>query len=200
MLSLSFEGNTLRLLQAQGRKVTRWHSALFNTALVHRGAVADPAGLSAVLAKALESGGFKEREVFLALDGTNSLSRLISVPPGASAQAADFILREARRLWSMNPDDSLLYWHPLPETKGQFFVLCLPREPLVALVDTARMAGLKPARADIRPLCLARVVDQAKAVALCAESNSIVIVILVNHVPVLMQTHWLTETPLSQEA
>lgn len=200
MLYLSFEGNTLRLLEAHGKKVVRWHSALFNTALVRRGAVTDPAGLSQVVTKALETGGFRGRDVFAALDGVGSLSRTVSVPRATPVKLSDFIPREARRLWSLTPEDAFLYWHPISGSKTQFFVLSVPREPLLAFTETLRLAGLRLARVDIRPLCLARATNQAQAVLLCAEGNSIVIVILVDHVPALMQTHWLGETPLLPEA
>ncbi|MBI2957911.1 MAG: hypothetical protein HYY32_03620, partial [Chloroflexi bacterium] len=188
---MSFEGNTLRLLESEGRKVVRWHSALFNTALVRRGSVNDPAGLAKVLAKAVESGGFKGRDVYTALEGTNTLSRVLSLPRGASVQVPDFIAREARRLWSVNQEESLLYWQPVAGTKAQFFVLSVPREPLHALEETVRLAGLRPVGADIRPLCLARALNQGRAVAVCVEGKIIVIVVLVDHFPVLMQTHLL---------
>ncbi|MBI2854888.1 MAG: hypothetical protein HYX87_08230 [Chloroflexi bacterium] len=200
MLSLSFEGNTLRLLETQGRKVVRWHSALFNTALMHRGAVADPAGLSQVLAKAMQAGKFKSREVFAAIDGTNSLSRVIPAPHGVSARNSDFFLREARRLWSLNPDDVFLYWQPIAGQKQQIFVLSIPREPLYALKDTLRMAGLRPVKLDTRPLCLARAANLNRAVLICVESTSIVIAVLSERLPVFMQTHWLRDMPTSSES
>ncbi|MBI2958423.1 MAG: hypothetical protein HYY32_06220, partial [Chloroflexi bacterium] len=123
----------------------------------------------------------------------------LSLPRGASVQVPDFIAREARRLWSVNQEESLLYWQPVAGTKGQFFVLSVPREPLHALEETVRLAGLRPVSVDLRPLCLARALNQGRAVAVCVEGNNIVIVVLVDHIPVLMQTHLLGDMPLLPE-
>ncbi|MDO8472941.1 MAG: hypothetical protein Q7T05_03900 [Dehalococcoidia bacterium] len=200
MLSLSLEGNTIRLLEVHGRKVVRWHSQLFNPALVRRGAIADTAAMAQVITKALEAASTSRGDVVGALDGSGCQSRVITMPLGGGGKPAEFIPREARRLWSVGLDDIFLFWQPLPGKERKFFVLSVPRGPFLAFRETLRLAGLRPYRLDIRPIALARAVNQSAAVVACLESNSIVVVILVDSVPLVMQTHWLGETPLIPSA
>ena len=200
MLSVSLEGNTIRLLEAHGRKVVRWHSQLFNPALVRRGAIADTAAMAQVITKALEAARTSRGGGVGALDGSGCLSRVIAMPSGGGGKPAEFIPREARRLWSVSAQDIFLFWQPIPGPEHKFFVLSVPRGPFLAFRETLRLAGLRPYRLDIRPIALARAVNQSAAVVACLESNSIIVVILADSVPLVMQTHWLGETPLIPSA
>lgn len=199
MLSLSIDGSTIRLVESRRRAIVKWHSAIFNPALVRRGSVTDPSGLAQVIRKALDSAGIRAPEVLAAMDGVGSLSRVISVPRSSSIKVADFIRAEARRLWSLAPEDTLLSWDRVPGGGRDFFVLSMPREPLAAFADTMRAAGMKPRRLDIRPLALARAANRDSAIVVSVESSNVVIVVLSQGVPTLIQTHWLGEGPALQQ-
>jgi len=200
MLSLTIDGNTIRLVESRRRAVVKWHSAIFNPSLVRRGSVTDPTALAQVIRKAMDAAGVKATEVLAAMDGVGSLSRVVSIPRSSSLKASEFIRAEARRLWSLDPEGTLLFWERIAGDGRNFFVLSMPREPLTAFANTIRAAGMKPRRMDIRPLALARAANRDSAIIVSVESSNVVVVVLAEGIPTLIQTHWLGETPLIQES
>lgn len=189
MLSLSLEGTTIRLVEAQGKRVMRWHSAIFNPALVRRGTITDPSAMAQVLSKALEAAGMRPGNVVAAMDGVGSMSRTIAVPTGA--KPGEYIPREARRLFSQGPEEAFLFWQPVAGEGSRFFALSIPREPLLAFRQTMRLARLRLVRLDTRPLALARWANENQAIVVSVENSSVIIIVLADSFPVAMQTHWL---------
>lgn len=198
MLSLSLEGPTVRLLESQGNRIVRWHSALFNPALVRRGSITDPAAMAQVITKAMETGKQKPGDVMAAMEGAGCLSRMITLPP--NCKAAEFVPREARRLFSLDDKSSFFFWQQLPGPGRRLFVLAVPRGPLMAFRETLSLAGLRLRILDVRPLALARWSNESRAIVISAESNCIVVVVLVDSVPLVMQTHWLGDGSLAPSA
>lgn len=102
---------------------------------------------------------------------------------------------------SVTEEDNYLHWQPLPSEPDiiQVFVLAVPREPLNALVEAIRQAGLRPYAIDLKPLALMRAVNRKDAVIANAESNSLELVIVADDIPTLMRSVFLGEGVVSQD-
>lgn len=195
-LSLSLDGTSVRLLIYQRRKVIDWINLPFNPELMKEGLISDPAGMAKVIRNALREKRIGERKVRAALPAFGVLSRLLTLPPGRDIRPGEVIPREARRLISVPPEENYLFWQKLagPEYEQRFLVLAVPRQPLHALLETLKLAGLRPTAIELSSLCLARAVNRSTAIILEAEPNLIGVVIVVDGIPVLMRS-----SPLSGE-
>ena len=193
-LSLSLDGTSLRLLICQGKEVIDWVNLPFNPELLREGLISNPAGMAKVIRNALRDKRIRERKVRAALPGLGVLSRLLTLPPGGDIRPGEVIPREARRLISAPPEENYLFWQKLagPEYERRFLVLAVPRPPLHALLETLKLAGLRPTAIELSSLCLARAVNQSTAIILQAEPNLIGVVIVVDGIPVLMRSSPLT--------
>jgi len=199
VVSLSIEGNTIRVVSCQGRRVSAWKSIPFNPTLLQGGFVANAAGLSQVLKSALRD--VKAGRVIVALPGFQSVSRVIALPKVKGLRPAVAVPREARRLMGVSLDSSYLFWQSLASagTQWRFFVLAVPRVPLLALIDALRQAGIRPWKIDTKPLALARAVNQGHAVVGSLESNSIDVVVVLDHAPVVIRSLFLGEEAVVPE-
>jgi len=201
IISLSIEGTTLRILTFQKGSVEAWDSVPFNPQFVTMGQVADAPGMGGVIKSTLEERGLTSGRVVCALPGLRTMSRVISLPPVAKKELADVVAREARRVLTVSEEDNYLHWQLLPtETDSpQVYVLAVPREPLHALVDAIRQAGLRPYAVDLKPLALMRAVNRMDAIIANGESNSVELVIAVDDVPTLIRSVFLGEGVVSQD-
>ena len=163
VVSLSIEGNTIRVVSCQGRRVSAWKSIPFNPTLLQGGFVANAAGLSQVLKSALRD--VKPGRVIVALPGFQSVLRVIA----------------------------------LPKVKGLRPAVAVPRVPLLALIDALRQAGIRLWKIDTKPLALARAVNQGHAVVGSLESNSIDVVVVLDHAPVVIRSLFLGEEAVVPE-
>lgn len=199
IISLTIEGNTLRVVACEGQRILAWKNIPFNPALLRGGFVANAPGLAQVLRSALQD--VKPGRAIVALPGFQGVSRVISLPKVRRLRPAVAVPREARRLMTVSLDNNYLFWQPVSSTGAQqrFFVLAVPREPLLALIDALRQAGLRPWRMETKPLALARAVNQGQAVVCSLENNSLDVVIVFDHIPVVIRSLFMGEEPLEQE-
>ncbi len=200
-LTLSIEGTTLRVLACEGEKVSAWTSLPFNPALLRNGFVFNSKGMAQVIRNALDAKGLHHKKVVAALPGFQSLSRIITLPKGKGVRPKVVLPGEAVRLMRISTDNSYLFWQAAGNTEQQrFFVLAVPKEPLLSFVETLRLAGLRSAKIDLKPLALARAVNDSDAIIVNAENNSIDIVVVVDSIPVVTRSIFLGEESLSLES
>lgn len=197
-LALSVQGNTLRLLTAEGRRVTGWDSILFNPSLLRLGHVAEAEPMARVIQMALENKHWHFKKVLAAIANFGSQSAVMTLPPGKEVKPAEVIPREARRVMGISPDTDFLFWQALHQ-KGRYFVLSTSKEALTGFLGVLRSAKLKPTRLDSNALAMARAANQQNAVIANAESNEIDIVVVADNVPEIIHCHFLGEAPVDPE-
>ena len=187
-LTLSIDGAVLRVFSYEGRRVLSWISLPFNPTLLERGFIADEEAIAKVIKNALASRGLKAINVIAAIPSVDSLSRIITLPPGKDIDLKTVIPRELRRLCSVSLDENYLFWQALPQLKGSLFTLVVPKSPLDSLVRTLKLAGLRPVSIDLASLALARAVNQSQAIIARVEANSSDFIIIVNNIPMVMRS------------
>ncbi len=195
ILSLSIEGNTVRILSARGDTVEAWDSTPFNPQFLRRGYVADPEGLAEVVKNVLAERKFAKGQLVCALSAVGTTSRILSLPKVEVKQLEDIVQREARRILGDTLEDSYLHWQALP-LKGaqqQVFIVTVPKEPLDALMRTMQLAGLRASIIDLKPLALMMAVNRRDGIIGNGESNSVESVIVLDDVPELIRSSFLSE-------
>jgi hypothetical protein len=101
-----------------------------------------------------------------------------------------------------SPEGSILCWHSLGTTAGKrrYLVLSAPREPVITLIDTLKLAGLRPQMIETSSFALVRAVNQPHSIIAAVEPNSLDIVITSESVPVVSQSTFFGEKPVSTDA
>lgn len=169
--------------------------------LLRNGYVFDVQGMAVAIREALSSHSFRGSSVVFAFPGLRSSTRVLSLPSIPQRQLDAVVNREARRLMAFSPETSYLFWQSLRGSPAQLrvFVLTVPREPLVSLVEAVRLAGARPRAVDLKPLALIRAVSRDRAIIASVELNSIELVIVVDGLPQLMRGVFLGDEGITSQ-
>jgi hypothetical protein len=201
ILSVSIEGNDIRILSYHNNTVESWKSIPFDANLLRMGQVADPVGLGEEMKNATAEIDTSKCYVVCALPGLRSVSRVISVPSVGKKELETVIPREVRRTMTVSEEDNYFHWQVLPVEAGQaqVFVLAVPKEPMTLMLQALSHAGMHPSQIDLKPLALMRAVNQKDAIIANCEGNSMELVIVADDIPVLIRSVFLGEGVVNQD-
>lgn len=201
IIALSIEGTTLRLVSSRGDSVEIWDSIPFAPHFVRGGHVADSQGLGAVIRNALAKRKISKGKVVCALSAAGTTSRIINLPRVGRGKLEGIVDREVRRLVGASAGNSYIHWRALAPAgdQQQVYLLTVPRRPLHALVRAVRAAGLNISLIDLKPLALMKAVNRRDAIIANAESNSVDVIVMLDDVPVIVQSAVLGEEMLSAD-
>jgi hypothetical protein len=76
----------------------------------------------------------------------------------------------------------------------------VPREPVIALIETLRLAGLQPDNIETTTFALSRAVNQSQAIIVAVEPNSLDSIILKDGIPLATRSTFLGERPQDPES
>ncbi len=198
LLTLSLEGTSLKLLASRGNRVLAWFTTPINPKFLKGGFVADPQGLASVIRAATSEKGFSRRHRVLAsIPAFHSVCRTLELPNLPEVRADVAIPQQARRDFGYSAENSILLWQPLASVGGRprFLVVSAPREPIITLVETLRLAGLHPDRIETVTFALSRAVNQPQAIIVAAEPNGLDSIILKDGIPLATRSTFLGEGP-----
>ena len=187
VVTLYIDDTSLRLLVAKGKQVEKWADLPLEPGLVKDGVVVDEVKVAAKIKQALKDQKVTAKKVIAGLSGLRCVSRPITLPQLPKAMLAEAIRREAARVMPLPLEQLYLLWQilPVPGEQIQVFLVGLSRNAADAMIKTLRRAGLDPYIMDIKPLALARVVNEATAIIVDVGSTELDIVIMVDGVPQL---------------
>ncbi len=200
-LTISIEGTSIRVMVCHGRRVETWASVPFPTHLLRNGFVANPGGVGEALKLALKNSGTAKGPAVAALSGLQTMSRIITLPSMGKSQIRAALPREVKRLMPFSGDNTYVQWQALPgsSARKQFFVLAVPKEPTLSLIESLASAGVKVRSLDARPMALARAVNVDNAIVACVENITIDIVIVVQGIPVVSRSLLTGEQPVTSD-
>ncbi|MBI2918424.1 MAG: hypothetical protein HYY01_10575 [Chloroflexi bacterium] len=199
-LTVSIQGNSLRIALLDRQKAVSWAHVPFNPSLLRNGFIANSQGMSQVVKNTLTSKGMRPAPAIASLPGFQSICRAITLPRAKDVAPAEVVPREARRLMAYSERDHYLFWQQVSAKSGTYLVVVTPRAPLVSLVETMKLAGLPLRRVELAPLALAKAVAQGQSIVANVESDSIDIVISINWVPTVVRSLWLGDEPLDVDS
>ena len=190
VVTLNLEGSDVRLLVADGSKVSLWAETKLESGLVREGLVVDTAAVGKAIDELLSDYGVSRKKVVTALTGLRAIPRILTLPKIKANLLDDAVRREARKEMPLALDTLYLSWQTVAE-KGdqrQIYLLGVSRELLDAHYQALQAAGAGPVATDLKPLALVRAVNRTEAVIADLEEESLTIVLVVEGVPVIMRS------------
>ncbi len=197
-VAITIDGNSLRIVNASGKKIDKWDSVSFDQHLMKEGFIADTARMGETIKEALKERQLSTRNVRWSLPSIGSVSQVVTLPQESKAKLEVVVQREARRALSVSPETSYLYWQELPRAgeERRVYIVAVPKEPVRALIQACKVAGVTIHSIDLKALALARALGQKDAIIADGEMNSVEIVIMLGSMPGLMRGIWLREKDL----
>lgn len=189
ILALSFEGDGVRAVQVRGRQVVRWASQSLRSGCIVDGLVRDLQEAGSAIDEMVAEGRFAHGRVVVGISGMRAISRILLLPKMQTSLLAGAVSREARRELPVPLDEVYLSWQLLGDRDGQLeiFVVGVPRELLDAAAQALAAAGLRADAMDLKPMALARAVNQPGAIVACFETDNLEVALVQNGVPVVMR-------------
>jgi hypothetical protein len=182
LLTLEIGWRELRMLEADGRRVTR-HAEV----TLPEGALEDgmPTGLlTTAIQSAVEANAFHAKTARVAIGDQGIAIRDFRLPALPTNELAGAVLFEGRRLVPMDPRDVYYAWHADRAPEGYRIYLVAARRDMID--STARAltdAGLRPERIDLKPLALARGVAATDGLLLDWSPSEATLVLMVGGRP-----------------
>ncbi len=201
VVTLYVDDAGIRLLVCRGNRVRRWAELPLPPGQIEGGVITDEAGVANSLRQLLKEQKIRVKKVVVGLSGLHCLTRPIILPQLPKAMLAEAVIREARRLLPVPPEQLYITWHtlPVPGGKTYVFLVAIPRRSADALLKMLQRANLKPCIMGIKPLALAGLVKEPTAIIVDVQPTEFDIVIMVDGVPQPIRTLSFPSQALSLE-
>ncbi len=190
VLTLNIEPDGARLLQLRGHRVEFWRSVSFTADKISDITNVDTDALAEVLRDLFKSVKSAKKEVILGITGIRSVYRITTVPNIKSLKLDEAIKWLAAREIPLDLNEVNLTWHELSKSKQErrIFLLATPKKILESVEAVLARAKIRHKSADLKPLALARFVNEPEAVIVDMEEGSATIVVIRNGEPRVMHT------------
>ncbi len=190
VVTLYIDDTSLRLLVTSGQRVKKWADVPLEPGLVKNSVVLKSEEVAAKIRQLFKVRKIDSKKVILGISGLHCLTRPILLPQLPKDMMEEAVMREAKRILPVSPEQLYLQWQPIPapEGKAQVFLVAIPRTAADALFNTLRLAGLKSDLMDLKPMLLARMVKDTMAVIVDVQPNEFDIVVMAGGIPQPVRT------------
>jgi type IV pilus assembly protein PilM len=184
---------------ARGKRITKLAGISLDMSLADVSPKVREAEIAAKIKYLFKSQKIKSKKVIVGLSGLHCLSRPVTLPQLPRAMLDEAMMREAKRVLPVPPEQLYISWQIISATGGemQAFMIAIPRQIADTLLRVLHEMGLKPYLMDIKPLALARLVGEATAIVVDVQSREFDIVIMADGVPQPVRTVPFPEEELS---
>jgi type IV pilus assembly protein PilM len=188
-LALSIENDCIRAVQTRGRQLLRWGQCPLRPGWMQDGVVHDMQEVGTAIDGLLTEEQFSRQRVVVGITGLRAMSRMVTMPRMQGSLLSGAVIREAKRVLPVPLDELYLSWLVIRDSGSQqdVFLLGVPRELVDSTVQSLHIAGLRADAMEVKPLALARVVNQSRAVVVGLEAESLETCIIVDDLPVVMR-------------
>ncbi len=199
--TLYIDTNSLRLLVSRGRRVLEWAYLPLEQELISNNVVVDELELALRVKQMLTAHKSQGSTVYVGLSGLHCISRPITLPPLPVDMLDEAVKREARRLLPIPLEQLYLTWQEIPgsDDRSRVFVVALPTTTVDTVVQSLQHAGLKPAFLGIKPLFLARSIEEDTAIIADIQLTEFDIIIVKSGIPQTVRTIAFPDEDLSSE-
>jgi type IV pilus assembly protein PilM len=190
MITLDIEDTSIRIMTVAGRRVQTAASLPLEPGLVHDGVIINPVTVGQRIGELMAAQGISEKRAVVSISGIHSIYRVVNIPKLPQKLMNEAAQRELERLMPVSLDELYTSWQAI-NTSDIETAICLvgmPRNTVDAMLDTLRQAGLQAEAMDVRPLALARVVDERDALIVNAKLTGFDIVVMVAGIPELLRS------------
>lgn len=190
VLTINIESSSVRVAVVRGRRMLRWAEAPLPQGVVTGGVVVDPAAVSGVLGKLLDSIKARRIRPIIGVSGLRSFYRYLTVPKMEKALLNKVVLHDLEDSVHVPQDQLYINWARVRGAGGdsRVFVVASPRSVIDSIIQTVRMAGLKMPVLDCKPLALARLAGTENCIMVDIEADSMQFVVVKKRCPMVIRT------------
>ena len=188
--TLYIDDTSIRLMVTRGKRIIKLADAPLDMSLTDVSAKVRDAEVAAKIKHLLKVQKVKTKKVIIGLSGLHCLSRPATVPQLPRAMLDEAVIREARRVLPVPPEQLYISWQIVSAKEGkiQVFMVAIPRQIADTLLGILHQVGLKPYLMDIKPLALSRLVKEATAIIVDVQPKEFDIVIMADGIPQPIRT------------
>ncbi len=189
-ISLYIDDSSISVLASKGRGPQKWATAALDQGLIKEGVVQDQQAVAAKIKDLWHSSHILRRRVTVGISGLNCLYQMLLLPELPENLRSEAIGREAAHSLGIPLEGVYLSWQVLVVEHGQMKVyLCvMPKDKVDSIMATLKLAGLRAMAMDIKPLCLARVSNEPRAIIVDTCQDSMDIIVLGEGIPEVVRS------------
>ena len=189
-VSLYIDDSSISVLASRGRQAEKWGVVTLDKGLVKEGVVQDQQTAAAKIKELWRSSHIMRRKVTVGISGLNCLYQMLLLPELPENLRGEAISREAAHSLGIPLEGVYLSWQVLVVEHGQMkvYLTVMPKDKVDSVVATVRLAGLRPMSMDVKPLCLARISNEPRAVIVDTCQDSMDIVVLGEGIPEVVRS------------
>jgi Tfp pilus assembly PilM family ATPase len=190
LVTLDFDGSTIRLLAAHEKQVTHWESLRLPAEQMSMGVIHDPLTVGAALRDLFERNQAGRGRLVTSVTGLRAIARVFTLPTVKERFLEDSVRHKIRQEIPLPLEEMDLSWHVVSRSREeqQVYALAVPREAIDSQVEALAAAGRRLHAMEIKPLALARLAEGDPALILNLEEHSLSIVVLSEGVPSIVRT------------
>ena len=183
--TLYINDTSLRLMVTSGKRISKLADTPLDVSFADVSAKVREAELVAKIKQLFKANKVKAKKVIVGLSGLHCLSRPIVLPQLPRTMLEEAVIREAQRVLPVPAEQLYITWQIISTTEGkmQAFMIAIPRHVADTLLSVMQQVGIKPYLMDIKPLALARLVQEATAIVVDVQSREFDVVIMAGGVP-----------------
>jgi len=188
--TLYVDDASLRLMVTRGKRIIKLADVSLEMSLTDVSAKVREAEVAAKIKYLFKAQKVKTKKVIIGLSGLHCLSRPATVPQLPRAMLDEAVIREARRVLPVPPEQLYISWQIVSAKEGkiQVFMVAILRQTADTLFRVLHQVGIKPYLMDIKPLALSRLVKEATAIIVDVQPKEFDIVIMADGIPQPIRT------------
>jgi type IV pilus assembly protein PilM len=200
--TLYIDNLNMRLMITRGKRIIKLADMPLDTSLSEIDTPEKEKQLEDKIKHFFASNKISSRKIILGISGLHCLTRPIVLPELPKAMLEEAVTREARRVLPVPVEQLYISWQLISvgQDKIQAFMVGITRHITDMVIKIVSRAGFKPYSMDIKPLALARLSREEKAVILDVQPSEFDIIVLMKGVPQPIRTvPFPRETPSLKE-
>ncbi len=190
IVTLNLETTLARLLSLRRGTVTHWGEKAFPPGAVKDAQIMDVEAVAMTLDQLFKSFSLSRKGVLVSISGFRSLARMLTLPRVTGGLLQEAVFWAAKRELSVPVEEFHLSWEIISrqDTEQKVFLIGTPQQMVTPLFQALKLAAIKPRLVELKPLALARLINQAEAIAIDLEEESTTTVLIVGGIPQVMHT------------
>lgn len=178
--SLYIDDSSIRLMVTRGKKISKLASVPMEISLNEIDSPEKENELAEKLKNLFTTNKISDRKVILGVSGLHCLTRPAVLPVLPKAMIQEAVIREARRVLPIPPEQLYLSWQLIKTTPENLtiFMAGIPRELGDTIIRILQQADLKPYLMDIKPLALARLATEPTCVIVDVQAMEFDLVVM----------------------
>ena len=190
IITLYIDHTSIRLLVTSGKRIKKWAEVALEPGMIKNAEILKQEEVAAKIKQLFQVRKIDSKEVTLGISGLHCLTRPIILPQMPKDMLEEAVRREANRVLPVSSEQLYLQWQsiPAPEGKLQVFLVAIPRSAADSLFNTLRLAGIKANLMDMKPMLLARMVNENMAIIVDVQPKDFDIVVMGGGIPQPIRT------------